>query len=145
MKMGDCRCGLPYLETFLWAVAVPAAAEDRSARFIQMMSHLPDAVISNRSPQTPEFVDYEAAANVIAAMLATGTFEVAAEARRSLFGPLAKAPEGQDWTPKVGFARSDLRAGVLTDDPENRGTALLLTTDVMPRIGPALLANGYAP
>lgn len=129
---------------FLWAVAVPAAAEDRSARFIQMMSYLPDAVIANRSPQVPEFVDYEAAARVIAAMIATGTGDVAPEARRSLSGPLAKAPQGQDWTPKVGFARSDLRAGVLIDDPENRALVLLLSPDVIPGIGPTLLANGYA-
>ncbi len=132
------------LGTLLLAVALPAAAEDRSARFVQLMSYMPDAVIANRSPQVPEFVDYEAAADVIAAMLASGTGEVTAEARRSLSGPLAKAPQGQDWTPKVGFARSDLRAGVATDDPESRGRVLLLTPEVMPRIGPALLANGYA-
>ena len=72
------------------------------------------------------------------------TGDVAPEARRSLSGPLAKAPQGQDWTPKVGFARSDLRAGVLIDDPENRALVLHLSPDVIPGIGPTLLANGYA-
>lgn len=135
------------ISSFFFAVATiafPAVAEDRSARFVQMMSYLPDAAISNRSPLVPEFVDYEAAASVITDMLAAGTAEVVPEARRSMGGPLAKAPQGQDWTPRVGFGRNDLRAGVLVDDPESRARVLLLPPEVMPRIVPVLLANGYA-
>jgi len=126
------------------ALAVPAWAEERSDRFLRLMTYLPDTVIANRSSQLPEFVDYEAASGVVAAMVAGGEKELSAEARRSLSGPLSKAPEGQDWTPKVGFARSDLGAAAGTDDPEKRGMVLLLSSEALPRVGPALLANGYA-
>ncbi len=122
----------------------PLAAEDRSARFLQLMTYLPDIMIANRAPQTPEFVDYEAANAVITALVAAGAGEVLPEARRSLSGPLADAPQGQDWTPKVGFSRADLRAGVLSDDAEARARVLLLRPEVIAQIGPALLANGYA-
>jgi hypothetical protein len=121
----------------------PAVAEDRSARFLQLMTYLPDAVIANRSSQTPEFVDFEAANAVIAGLVASGTGEVLPDARRSLSGPLSDAPQGQDWTPKVGFSRADLRAGVLTNGPENRARVMLLSANVIAQVEPTLLANGY--
>lgn len=122
----------------------PAAAEERSARFVQLMRYLPDGMIANRSAQTPEFVDYEAARAIIDALVATGGGEVLPDAQRTRSGPFADAPQHSDWTPKVGFSRTDLRAGVLSNDPEARARIVLLRPEVMAQVGPALLANGYA-
>ncbi|MGL4236871.1 hypothetical protein [Tabrizicola sp.] len=125
------------------ALASPVAAQERSARFLQLMSYLPDPVIANRSELAPEYVDFDAAAAAMAALVATGAGDVPADGRRSLGGPLAKAPEGGDWSGKVGFSRADVQAAVGIDDPGNRGMILLLPSEVIPQIGPSLLANGY--
>jgi hypothetical protein len=134
------------LTVMLWLVfgtLSPSAAEDRSARFVQLMTQLPQAMIANRSGHTSQFVDFDAANAVIAALVAAGEGKVEPDARRSLSGPLSDAPQGQDWTPRVGFSQADRRAGVLTNDPENRAVVVLLRPEVVAQVGPVLLANGY--
>jgi hypothetical protein len=130
----------------LIALCLPGtlAAEERSARFVELMTYLPSSVIANRSPQMPEFVDYEAASAVIDGLVAAGGNEVKPDARRSVSGPFSKAPQGGDWKGKVGFSRADLLASVSTDDPENRAVVVLLQPEAIARVGPTLLANGYA-
>lgn len=124
-------------------IATPTLAEERSARFVEMMGMLPGSVVSNRSAVTPEFFDFEVAARVVAAVASARPGEVRADARRILTGPFAELPEGSDWTATVGFNAGDLRAAALVREPPDSRLALLLAAGVAPRVAPALVANGY--
>ncbi|MFN4201958.1 MAG: hypothetical protein ACK4GM_02755 [Tabrizicola sp.] len=123
-------------------LATQALAENRSARLVAMMSHLPEAALAGPSAMMPEFYDFEAAARV--ALATAGTAGIEADAARILGGPFAQAPAGANWTGTVGFGPGDLRAAaVLRQAPDDR-MALLLSPAAIGRVAPALLANGYA-
>jgi hypothetical protein len=122
----------------------PLAAEEPSARFVMLMSHLPDSVMANGARAMPEFVDFDAGRDVVNAMVAAGISDVAPDTLRSFAGPLSEMPMGTDWTARVGFARGDVVAAAGTGSPEERGMVLQLSPGVMPHVGPALLTNGYA-
>lgn len=128
----------------LQAVASPARAEDRSQRFVEMMSRLPPAVLDGQSPLVPEFVDHEAARWVVGRLAAAQPDAVAPGAREVLVGPFAEAPPGADWTRTVGFGPQDLLAAALLRDPPDDRMALRLAPGAAARVAPALLAHGYA-
>jgi hypothetical protein len=132
------------LALFALLLPAPLAAEEPSARFLMLMSHLPDSVMANGARAMPEFVDFDAGRSVVTAIVAAGISDLVPDAQRSFAGPLSEVPMGTDWTGKVGFARSDVVAAVGTGSPEERGMVLQLSPGVMSHVGPALLTNGYA-
>jgi hypothetical protein len=131
-----------YLRIALIALCLPAplAAEERSARFLTLMSHLPEGAIANGTASMAEFVDFAVARDVMGVLAAGG---VDPDGQRSIGGPLSEAPQGQDWRGRVGFARGEMVAGLVAGEAEDRGLVLMLSPDVMAAVGPALLADGY--
>jgi hypothetical protein len=126
-------------------LTLPAWAEDRSQRFLDLMSNLPQEIWANRSRSMPEFMDYGVAAQVTEVLVAAHPGKVNADARRITSGPFpSDTPEVADWSLTVGFGRDDILASVLTREGADSRLALLLTSDVMAGIAPALLATGYA-
>lgn len=125
------------------ALVQPLAAEDRSATFLTLMGQFPESVIANRSLATPRFVDHVAAAEVAAAA-AQSVAGLEAGAWRMVSGPLADAPPGEAWRPTVGFAREDVLAVADNGLRDGGAMVLLLAETVLPSVGPALTANGYA-
>jgi hypothetical protein len=132
------------IAAFAICLATPLVAQDRSARFMALMGHLPDGATAHGAQTQPEFVDLEAAGQAVAALRSDGSGDIDERAYRALSSWLAQVPEGEDWTPQVGFARRDVIAIAETGSIEERGRVLMLPAEVMPNIAPALLANGYA-
>lgn len=128
---------------FLLAAAMPAQAEDRSASFVALMSRLPDAATATGSPAIPEFVDLAATRQAVDRLVSAGG-GAETGTMRLYSGPFADAPFGEDWTPRVGFSREEVLAAARNGMPEDSGLVLLLDPAAVPRVGPALLANGYA-
>lgn len=121
-----------------------AWAETRSERFVDLMSFLPDVALGPAPSGQPEFVDFAAARAITEAYATAHPDALRPDALRIISGPFGKAPQGQDWTTKVGFSTADLEAAAFIDAPPDRQLALLLSSEAIPRIAPALLANGYA-
>lgn len=134
---------LMFILCFLPGIAMPGGAEDRSQRFVALMSRLPEGVLGAQSPTMPEFVDFEAARWVADMQAKAGPGAVEPASHRVLGGPFADQPKGADWTGTVGFAPTDLKAAALLRAPPDDAMALLLAAEAMPHVGPALLANGY--
>jgi hypothetical protein len=135
---------LPILAlSVLLGFALPAASQERGQRFLDLMSNLLPELWTNRSQAIPEFFDFEVAAGVVESLAGAHPGKVDPGAKRILGGPFVMTSLDPDWGQTVGFTQGDLRAAVTVQVKQEILSVLLLNTEVMNKVGPALLANGY--
>ena len=139
------------------ALCNPAAAlaEDRSAVLMDLLSHVPTEAIESEPGDWSQimFADLTEAAQALqpapAGIDAEGLAKIGPFAR--VFGPAElghSAVSGMNgaWEPLIGFGALDVEAaiGFGVSQPFDNAVLVRLDPEITDRVGPALLANGYA-
>lgn len=131
---------------------VTVMAEGRGDALAALLEEVPQAVASPAGEGIAVyFSDFGAAAPLVAAMEGevipgmNGPLGWHARANMLILGDSIGTTAGFDWPALLGFGLGDLRQAATAGRPPDVMTVLTLDPAVIPAIGPALTATGYAP